>query len=89
MWFFQLHFAFNRAARNAAELAKVGEVIKGLVFEEESLKKVPADIQDAFRCILTQGTWVDLLLDEDEKDVVGFGLAVGRPESTLINELAY
>lgn len=56
-----------------------------VVIDTQSLAKVSEDVASEFRCVLSQETWVELIAEPSaaERDVIGFGIAVQRPENVV------
>jgi hypothetical protein len=75
----------ERAQKNIAEMKKIENELKNVKVNTEIVKAVKEELAEVYRCILTQTTWTDLLCDSEEnRDIVGFGVAVSRNERKWI-----
>ncbi|KAL6072248.1 hypothetical protein QOT17_005629 [Balamuthia mandrillaris] len=73
----------ERQQKNAAKLKEMEDKLAQMTFptEKELLEKLNHNKNvDYFKCLLSQGTWPELLCDELQRDIIGFGIAVSRPE---------
>jgi hypothetical protein len=79
-----------RTSKNAAEIEKELELVRthnvdvdavaAVVYDEHAMDEAEKLLHEWF-CVLTQDNWMNLLTQE--KDVIGFGIALRRPEFVL------
>ena len=59
------------------------EQLNTLEIDRGAVEKISQDAAEYYFCSLSQNSLKDILLGEDKEDVMGFGVAVKRPEHVL------
>lgn len=72
----------ERAGKNAAMLVEAEEALKAVEVDKAAVDAISDELAEHYRCILSQSNWKDLVLEQD-RDVVGFGVALSRPETAV------
>eukprot|EP01113_Clastostelium_recurvatum_P006054 TRINITY_DN1273_c0_g1_i1.p1 TRINITY_DN1273_c0_g1~~TRINITY_DN1273_c0_g1_i1.p1 ORF type:complete len:1247 (+),score=506.54 TRINITY_DN1273_c0_g1_i1:76-3741(+) len=74
-----------RQQRNIEVLKKDEEALLAVEIDKEALKQFTEEQAETWKCILSQANFVEMLSEDnkDDRDVLGFGLAVGRPETVV------
>ena len=74
----------KRAVKNVQQAKTDQSKLSSLVVNDDELAKLTQEAKDFYYCALSQENVIDILKDaEDRENVIGFGLAVTRPEHAV------
>lgn len=75
----------QRVAKNSKAAEDMEKELAAVVFDKDVLEAIDGEARGFFTCDLSQMNVVEFLLDEDGEasDMLGFGLAVKRPEFVI------
>ena len=77
-----------RVSENARKATKAQEKMNSLIVDKDEMENLSSETLDFYFCVLSQCNVREILLDPtDESNIMGFGLAVKRPEFVLDNPL--
>lgn len=74
----------KRVGKNVTQSRLAQKELSSLDVDRDEINRLSQECADFYFCVMSQNSIKDLLLSEEEKeDVMGFGIAVKRPEFVL------